>query len=201
MTEMSTDISSADSIRSNSSTGSTSSGAQFVKESGPPEFDFGGFDDCRRFQQLVLGQGIDLVVPQFPVEGVVTIRAKVSTKESKSQCLRLWRRGPYQYIMYYANLTSSTYKEYRTDYLKDRPVKSKKSVQLEIQLSSSQERRGSELRDSITHATRYSPTTTTGEPGLTRPTDLEDLKSLDYLKIDFSREEDKKRFLQHAKLG
>lgn len=181
--------------------GSTSNGAQFVKESGQPEIDFEDLDDCRRFQELVLGEGIDLVAPQFPIEGIMTIRSKVGKKESKLQCLRLWQRGLHQYIMYYANLASGSYKEYPTRWLRERPVKSKRSVQLEVQEPSPPKQRESEPRGPFMNTARQNPSTTASEAGLTRPIEFEDLKSLGLLIIDFSKEEDKKRFLQHAVFG
>ena len=200
-TDLTIEVSSAASIRSLSSMGSTNSGTQFVKESSQPEFDFGRFDDCRRFQELVMGQGTHLVAPQFPIEGIVVARSGATMKESKTQCLYLWRRGSQQYIMYYANLASGTYQEFRMDCLRERPIKSKRSVQLEIQIPSSLLWSESGPRDPMMNTRRQSPTATANEPGLIRPIDIERLKSLSSLTIDFSKEEDKKLFLQHAIFG
>lgn len=198
MADMPTEASSAASIRSISSIGSTTSGTWFIKEPSQPEFDFANFDDCRDFQNLVIGQGIKLVTAPFPVKDITSTRSKADISESKSQCLRLWQRGSFQYLMYFANLTSGTYQEYRMDCLKHRPGGSKRRLELAVQVPDCLAWQASKTNCHFTDSAHQSPEITS-ESGLTKPIDLGHLRSLKTLIIEFSDVEEKTRFLQHAK--
>ena len=198
MTDTTLVASSAASIRSMSSFGSNKSESKIKKESGQPMFEFENWWDCQRFQELLLGPGVELLA-QVPIDELVTIRgSSASVTESKCQCLRVWKYGGFHYLMYFANWTTSTYVEYRTKAFKQSGDKSKTSLRLEVGLLESLL-----PRRSISTSPACSPPGMDSLQGLrfdglTRAVDFDELKALKSIVVKFSTKEGKTTFLEHA---
>ena len=199
MTDTTLVASSAASIRSMSSVGSSKSESKIKKESSKPKFEFENWWDFKRFQELLLGPGVELLA-QVPIDELVTTRGSdASRTESNCQCLRVWKYGGYHYLMYFANLTTSTYVEYPTKAFKQSGDKSKTSLKLEGGYL------GSLLsRRSISTSPGCSPPGMDSSPqglrfdGLTRAVDFEELTALKSIVVKFSTKEGKRTFLEHA---
>lgn len=191
--------SSAGSVRSLSSIDSASQNAAGLsKEHHRQVYSFGSYDDCKRFQELIMGPGTELQA-QVPVWEVTSKYCNhQAVKESKLQCLRLWRRGRYQYLLFFANASSQTYQEFPMNYLRPKESRSKTSVKLEVELPGFMRRRGSRTKSPLLIAAH--PTSDAGlDIGLTGPLDMENLQKLDSLSIDFEDAEHKAAFLRAAR--
>ena len=116
---------------------------------------------------------------QIPIWEIKSKNVGGSVKaESKLSCLRLWRRGRFQYLLFHANKSlEKTYKEFRMDRFRVEEV-SETSVKLLINLPDP----ALEQDQSI---------------GLTRPIDVDSLKNLEYLLIKFENN-DKANFMEKA---
>ena len=151
---------------------STSNDAKFHKED-RLMLEFGSSDDYRLFQELVIGPDVELQaeIPAWEITAKYhNSRSKI--KESRMPCLRLWRRGSFQYLLFHANTSlENTYKEFRMSHFALDDA-GKTSIKLRVNLLD-----------------------TAGEPmGLTRPVDTENLKNLEYLLINFEEAKDKAAF-------
>ena len=71
--------------------------------------------DYRAFQELLMGPDIELNL-QVPVELITSKRYEEGklVKHSGLQYLRLWQYGRSQYLMFFANMSSNKYKEYKS---------------------------------------------------------------------------------------
>ena len=172
MNSLSPPASSAASVMSTSTSLSTSNDAKFHKED-RLMLEFGSSDDYKFFQELVIGPDVELQaeIPAWEITAKYhTSRSKI--KESRMPCLRLWRRGRFQYLLFHANTSlENTYKEFRMSHF-ELDDAGKTSIKLRVNLLD-----------------------TTGEPmGLTRPVETENLKNLDYLLINFEEAKDKAAF-------
>ena len=198
MTDTTLVASSAASIRTMSSSGSNKSESNIKKESSKPMVEFDNWWDCKRFQELLLGPGVELLA-QVPIDELVTIRgSSTSVTESKCQCLRVWKFGGFHYLMYFANCTTSTYVEYRTKAFRQPGDKSKTSLKLEVGFlesllpprSTSTSPAGSPLGTDSLQGLRFD--------GLTRAVDFDELRALKSIVLKFSTKEAKMTFLEHA---
>ena len=141
--------------------------------------EFGSSDHYKLFQEVVLGPDVELQaeIPAWEIFSKFR-NVKSEVKESSMPCLRLWRRGRFQYLLFPANTSPRiTYKEFRmTHFELDEPGKTSKISKTSIRL-------------------RVNLVDTTGEPtGLTRPIDTGNLRNLEYLLINFETGKEKAEF-------
>ena len=71
--------------------------------------------DYRAFQELLMGPDVRLNL-QVPIQLITSKRYEEgkSVKHSGLQYLRLWQYGRSQYLMFFANMSSNKYKEYKS---------------------------------------------------------------------------------------
>ena len=139
--------------------------------------EFGNSDDYRLFQELVIGPDVELQAEIPAWEIIAKYRnSKRKIKESSMPCLRLWRRGRFQYFLFHANTSQeTTYKEFRMTHFK-LDAGGKTSIKLLVDLLDTAE-----------------------EPmGLTKHIDMENLRNLEYLLVSFEKAKDKAAFLTTA---
>ena len=164
--------SSAASMMSTSTSASMSNDTTFNKED-RLMLEFGNYDDCKHFQEFLIDPDAELhaQIPAWEITAKYR-NGKSKIKESRMPCLRLWRRGRFQYLLFHANTSPErTYKEFRMNHF-ELVEAGKKAIKLRVNLLD-----------------------TAGEPmGLTRPIDTENLRNLDYLLIDFDTENEKAAF-------
>ena len=178
MDSLSPPASSAASIMSTSTSVSMSNDTRFHKED-RLMLEFGSIEDYRLFQELVIGPDVELQA-EVPAWEIIAKyhNSKSKFKESSMPCLRLWRRGRFQYLLFHANTSpEKAYKEFRMVHFElDDAGKGKTSIKLRVNLLD-----------------------TAGElMGLTRPIDTENLKNLEYLLISFEEAKDKAAFSKTA---
>ncbi len=164
--------SSADSMMSTFTSASMSNDTKFHRED-RLMLEFGSSDDYKLFQEFVIGPDVELQaqIPAWEITaGYRTGKSKIL--ESRMPCLRLWRRGNFQYFLFHANTSpENTYKEFRMNHFELEEA-GKTSIRLRVNLLD-----------------------TAGEPmGLTRPIDTENLKNLEYLLINFENHNDMAAF-------
>ena len=165
------------------------------EESRRQEYDFENKDDYRRFQEILMGPDVKLQL-QVPVQSVTSKKYELNrpTKESQLQYLRLWEFGTCQTVMFFANISSTKYKEYRMENLRPVDLKSKTVIRLEVHLPG-MVRRGSSSKSPL-----IIPNPLTQEQAkLGESTDENDMSSLDYLLVDFSSADDRIAFLCEAR--
>ena len=70
--------------------------------------------DYRVFQELLMGPDVKLHL-QVPIQLITSKRYEEGklVKHSSLQYLRLWQYGRSQYLMFFANMSSNKYKEYK----------------------------------------------------------------------------------------
>lgn len=162
------------------------------EESRRQEYDFENRDDYQRFQELLMGSDVKLQL-QIPVQSIAAKNYKESKpqKESHLQYLRLWQSCGRQTLMFFANLSSNKYREYKVENLRpaESKSKSKTTIRLDVHLPGTVRRRSSSK----------SPVAI-GKPWTQGQADDEnDMSSLDYLSIEFGSAEDRATFLQEAR--
>ena len=165
------------------------------EESRRQEYDFEKIEDYRRFQELLMGPNVKLQL-QIPLQSITAKKYKESkvTAESKLQYLRLWQYDGHQTLMFFANLSSNKYKEYRMEHLRPVDSKSKTKISLDVHLPGMVRRRSSSKGPvPITVSTAQEQ----GEDG--GGIDENDLIGLDYLCIEFNYAADKTMFLHTAR--
>ena len=162
------------------------------EESQRHEYDFRNPEDHRRFQELIMGPDIKLQL-QVPIQLITAKKfEKSATKESQLQYLRLWQSGGRQSLMFFANLVSTKYREYRMEYL--RPVeKSKTTIRLDVHLPGMVRRRSSGRNPLPIARPSAQQQARLGGNG-----DENDMSELDYLLIEFSCAQDRIEFLCKA---
>lgn len=176
MDSLSPPASSAASIMSTSTSISMTNDTKFHKED-RLMLEFGSSGDYKLFQELVIGPDVEL---QAEIPGWEIIakyyNSKSKMKESSMPCLRLWRCGRFQYLLFHANTSQEpTYKEFRMSHFK-LDGGGRTSIKLRCDLLD-----------------------TAGEfMGLTRPIDTESLRNLEYLLINFEEAKDKAAFSTKA---
>ena len=171
--------SSAASMMSTSTSASANSSSKFGEE----DFlvlKFRDRKDFQSFQELVIGPDA-ILQAQGPLWKITSKYRKTNQgrPESKQQCVRLWRRGILQYLLFYANTSSEKkYKEYRMS-LFGLEKTSDKCVKLCTDPSSS------------------SSTPVQGM-GLTRPIEPDCVTDLEFLLIEFDTSDQQKFFWERA---
>ena len=164
------------------------------KESRRQEYDFENRDDYRRFQEILMGPDVKLQL-QVPVQSITSKRYEVNrpTEESQLQYLRLWDFNGCQTVMFFANLSSTKYREYKMENLRPVELNSRTVIRLEVHLPGMVRRRSSSRSPLII------PKPSTQEQAkLGAYTDENDMSSLDYLSIEFSSADDRIEFLRKA---
>ena len=70
--------------------------------------------DYYAFQELLMGPDVKLHL-QVPIQLITSKRYEEGklVKHSELQYLRLWQYGRSQYLMFFANMSSNKYKEYK----------------------------------------------------------------------------------------
>lgn len=153
------------------------------------EYDFEHRDDYERFQELLMGPNVRLQL-QEPVQLITAKKyEKGSSKESKLQYLRLWQSGGCQTLMFFANLTSKSYKEYKMENFRPVDSKSKTTIRLDVHMPGMVRRRSSSK----------SPIIIPKQSARPQNADEDDMTELDYLSIDFSSAEGRSAFLEEAR--
>jgi hypothetical protein len=154
-----------------------------------------------------MGQGVKLQL-QVPIQSITFARFNEGkpSKQSELQNLRLWQFGQFQYVMFFCNVTSGKYREYKSQSSRPtpwvvhgltlpvenfRPIESKPKtvVRLDVHLPG-MIRRDSKSK-SPTMIAEHSTQGQAPEVGLTRETDWDDLRTLDSITIEFTRVEGK----------
>ena len=71
--------------------------------------------DYRAFQELLMGPDVRLNL-QVPIQLITSKRYEEGrlVRHSELQYLRLWQYGRSQYLMFFANVSSNMYKEYKS---------------------------------------------------------------------------------------
>ena len=71
--------------------------------------------DYRAFQELLMGPDVRLNL-QVPIQLITSKRYEEGklVKHSELQYLRLWQYGRSQYLMFFANMSTIKYKEYKS---------------------------------------------------------------------------------------
>lgn len=192
-----TSVSSAASVASSRSLGSptlTINNGVLKEESRRQEYDFEHGEDYRRFQELLMGPDIILQL-QVPVQSITAKRYEDSkpAKESQLQYLRLWQSGGCQTLMFFANLSSGKYREYKIENLRPVESKPKTTIRLDVHLPGMVRRRSSSKSPTI-----IAKASALEQARLGGYTDENDMADLDYLSIEFSSAEDKTAFLREA---
>ena len=192
-----TPVSSAASVTS-SSLGSpllTTSSGVLREESRRQEYDFESIEDYRRFQELLMGPNVNLQF-QVPSQSITAKRYEESkpSKESHLQYLRLWQSSGRQTLMFFANLSSNKYREYKTENFRPVESKSKTTIRLDVHLPGMVRRRsGSKSPLIITNPSTQEQTHF--NPNING----NDMTDLDYLVIEFGSAHDRSAFLHKAK--
>lgn len=190
--------SSAASVASSRSLGSpesTTNSSVLKEESRRQEYDFESREDYWRFQELLMGPDVKLQL-QVPVQSIMAKKYEESKpkKESELQYLRLWQSGGRQTLMFFANLSSSKYREYRMENFRPVESKSKTTIRLDVHLPGMVRRRSSSKspliipKPSAQEEARFG-----GYP------DENDTVDLDYLSIAFGSAGDRAAFLREAR--
>ena len=165
------------------------------EESRRQEYDFKNEKDYTRFQEILMGPNVKLQL-QVPIQSITSKKYEINrpTKESHLQYLRLWQFSGCQTIMFFANISSTKYREYTMENLRPVDLKSKTSIRLEVHLPGMVRRRSSSKSPLI--IPRLS---TQEQASLGAYTDENDMSSLDYLSIEFSSPEGRTAFLREAR--
>ena len=153
------------------------------------EYDFEHRDDYEKFQELLMGPNVRLQL-QEPVLLITAKKYKKrSCEESNLQYLRLWQSGGCQTLMFFANLTSKAYREYKVENFRPVESKSKTTIRLDVHMPGMIRRRSSSK----------SPIIIPKQSARPQSTDEDDMTELDYLSIEFSSAKGRSAFLEKAR--
>lgn len=179
---LSSAASSAASIMSTSTSASMSNDTRFRNED-RLMLEFGSNDHYILFQEVVIAPDVKLQaeIPAWEIFAKYR-NVKNEVKESSMPCLRLWRRGGFQYLLFHANTSpGKPYKEFRMAYFELNEVSKTEASKTKA--------------GKISIRLRVNLLDTAGEPmGLTRQIDTENLRNLDYLLVNFEKKSDKAAF-------
>ena len=133
---------------------------------------------------------------QVPVQSIMAKIYEVSkaNQECKLQYLRLWESGGRQTLMFFANISSKNYREYRMENLRPVESKSKTTIRLDVHLPGRVRRRSSSKSPRVIGKLSAQERARFGGY-----TDENDMTDLDYLSIEFSSADDRIDFLHEAK--
>lgn len=165
------------------------------EESRRQEYDFENRDDYLKFQEILMGPDVKLQL-QVPVQSIKSKNYEIKrpTSESQLQYLRLWEFNGCQTVMFFANVSSKKYREYKMENLRPFELNSKTVIRLEAHLPGMVRRRSSSKSPLII------PKPLTQEQAkLGAYPDENDMSSLDYLSIEFSSADDRIAFLREAR--
>ena len=132
---------------------------------------------------------------QVPIQSIAAKKYTESKliKESQLQLLRLWQYHGHQTLMFFANLSSTRYREYRMENL--RPVeKSKTTIRLDVHLPGMVRRRSSSQ-----NPLPINLPTTQDQARSDGYIDGNDMTDLDYLSIEFGDPKSRTAFLHEAR--
>ncbi|KAM0798557.1 hypothetical protein BDR22DRAFT_371431 [Usnea florida] len=158
------------------------------------EYDFEQIDDYKRFQELLMGPNVRLQL-QEPVHLITAKKyEKRSSQECRLQYLRLWQSGGCQTLMFFANLTSKAYREYKVENFRPVDSRSKTTIRLDVHMP------GMIRRKSSSKSPIIIPKPSAQEQvKFSYNTDEDDMTELDYLSIEFSSAEGRSAFLEEAR--
>ena len=190
-------MSSPTSVASSRSLGSpvlTTNNGVLKEESQCQEYDFENRDDYLRFQEMLMGPDVKLQL-QVPVQSIMSKKyeERRPTRESKLQYLRLWQFSGCQTMMFFANLSSNKYREYKMENLRPVDLKSKTTIRLEVHLPGMVRRRSSSKTPLIIPKPLAQEQARFGAY-----TDENDMSNLDYLSLEFKSADDRNAFLHKA---
>ncbi|KAG8533011.1 uncharacterized protein KY384_001793 [Bacidia gigantensis] len=186
------------SARSRSSLSSSADSATITREHHRQVFEFDNKDDYKTFQEMVLGPEVELQA-QIPAWKITSkcFNGAAAT-ESKQQSVRLWRRGRHQYLLFFANKSSETYKEFRMSCFTAKE-KSETMVKFKLDSTNLNHQPGSNAWDgSFNHSYPTYQDAALPNMGLTRLIDTDELKNLEYVAIEFEDSKGKTSFMQKA---
>ena len=127
---------------------------------------------------------------QEPVQSITARKyGKRSSKESELQYLRLWQSGGCQTLMFFANVTSNAYREYKVENFRPVESKSKTTIRLDVHMPGMIRRRSSSK----------SPIIIPKQSARPQKTDEDDMTELDYLSIEFSSAKGRSAFLEEVR--
>ena len=158
------------------------------------EYDFEQRDDYERFQELLMGPDVRLQL-QEPVHLITAKKyEKRSSQESRLQYLRLWQSGGCQTLMFFANLSSKVYREYKVENFRPVDSRSKTTIRLDVHMPGMIRQRSSSKTPIII------PMPSAQEQvKFAKNIDEDDMAELDYLSIEFSSAEGRSTFLDEAR--
>ena len=158
------------------------------------EYDFEHRVDYKRFQELLMGLDVRLQL-QEPVHSITAKKYEnKSNQESRLQYVRLWQSGGCQTLMFFANVISGAYREYKMENFRPVDSRSKTTIRLDVHMPGMIRRRSSSKSPIIIpkpmaqEQVKFAPNT-----------DEDDMTGLDYLSIEFSSAEGKSAFLATAR--
>lgn len=158
------------------------------------EYDFEHRDDYKRFQEILMGPDVRLQL-QEPVHLITAKKYENrSSQESRLQYLRLWESGGCQTLMFFANLTSKAYREYKVENFRPVDSRSKTTIRLDVHMPGMVRRRSSSKSPIIIPKPMAQE-----QVKLASNTDGDDMTELDYLSIEFSSAEGRSAFLDKAR--
>ena len=158
------------------------------------EYDFEHRDDYERFQALLMGPNVRLQL-QEPVHSITAKKYENrSSQESRLQYVRLWQSGGCQTLMFFANVTSESYREYRMENFRPVDSKSKTTIRLDVHMPGMIRRRSSSKSPIIIPKPMAQE-----QVKFAQNTDEDDMTELDYLSIEFSSAEGRSAFLEEAR--
>ena len=158
------------------------------------EYDFEHRDDYERFQELLMGLDVRLQL-QEPVHSITARKYENKpSRESRLQYVRLWQSGGCQTLMFFANLTSEAYREYKMENFRPVDSRSKTTIRLDVHMPGMVRRRSSSKSPII-----ISKPMAHEQIKFAQNTDEDDMIELDYLSIEFSSAEGRSAFLETAR--
>ena len=141
--------------------------------------------------------GLDVKLQlQVPIQSIAVkkYREHRLIKESQLQLLRLWQYDGYQTLMFFANLSSNKYREYRMENLRPVESKSKTTIRLDVHLPGMVRRRSSSQ-----NPLPINISATQEQAGSGDSVDENCMTDIDYLSIEFSDSKDRTAFLHEAR--
>lgn len=167
------------------------------EESRCQEYEFEKENDYHRFQELLMGPDVTLQL-QVPIQSIVAKKYRESKllKESHLQLLRLWQYDDgHQTLMFFANLSSTRYREYRLENLRPVESKSTTTIRLDVHLPGMVRRRSSSKNPLPINIPATQDPARSGGGCM----DENDMTDLDYLSIQFGDSKFRIAFLHEAR--
>ena len=133
---------------------------------------------------------------QVPIQSIAAKKYRESklVQESHLQLLRLWHYDGHQTLMFFANLSSTRYREYRLENLRPVESKSTTTIKLEVHLPGMVRRRSSSKNPLPINIRATQDQARSGGC-----VDENDMTDLDYLSIKFDDSKGRTAFLHEAR--